>query len=67
MTLLDEMADKYAKLVMKKEMKKVSKIMYKAVFNSFKEGSMRNGIDVDFCRDECKMYNTEFRCRDCKK
>lgn len=67
MTLLDEMADKYAKLVMKKEMKKVSKIMYKVVFNSFKEGSMRNGIDVDFCRDECKMYNTEFRCRDCKK
>lgn len=67
MSILDEMADKYAKTVAKKEMRKISKIFYKAVRSAFKEGCMRNGIDVDFCKNECKMYDTEYRCRDCKK
>ena len=65
--ILDEMADRYAKTVAKKEMKKISKIFYKAVKSAFKEGSMRNLADTDFCMNECKMYDTEYRCRDCKK
>lgn len=67
MTIIDEIADRYAKTVMKKEMRKISKIVYKAVANAFKEGCMRNEVDTDFCQNECKLYDTEYRCRDCKK
>ena len=68
MNLTDEIAEKYAKKVVKNEMRKISRIVYKAVFCSFREGLMHN-IDPtpDFCRDECKMYKTEFRCRECTK
>lgn len=67
MSIVDEIADRYAKQIVKKEIRKISKIVYKAVFNAFKEGCMRNSIDTDFCNTECKMWDTEYRCRDCKK
>lgn len=67
MNILDQMADRYAKTVAKKEMRKISKIFYKAVRTAFKEGCMRSEIDKDFCETECKLWNTEYRCRECKK
>ena len=66
-TILDEMADRYAKQIAKKEMRKISKIFYKSIKAAFKEGCIRHGLDQDFCRTECKLYNTEYRCKECKR
>ena len=65
--IAEEMADRYAKTIAKKEMRKISKIFYKAVRDAFKEGCMRNMVDEDFCRTKCKLWNTQFRCRECKR
>ena len=65
--IIDDMADRYAKKVAKKEMRKISKIFYNAVRAAYKEGGLVSGIETDFCQNECKMWNTEYRCRDCKK
>lgn len=67
--MLDQIADRYAKKAAKNEMRKISKIFYKAVRQAFKEGWIaREGVDkLSFCKDECEMYKTEFRCRECTK
>lgn len=68
--MLDKIAERYAKKAVKNEMRKISKIVFRAVSNSFKEGWLEsNKIDItpDFCKDECKMWNTEYRCRECTR
>lgn len=69
--LLDKIAQRYAKKAVKKEMQKISKIMYKAICNSFKEGWLEcEKVDItsgSFCEKECTLYNTEYRCRECTK
>ena len=69
-TMLDEIADRYAKKTAKNEMRKISKIFYKAVKQAYKDGWLNcesADVTADFCRDECKMYNTEYRCKECSK
>lgn len=68
--MLEQIADRYAKKAAKNEMRKISKIFYKAVRQAFKEGWIAcesADITPSFCKDECKMYNTEFRCKECTK
>lgn len=67
MAIIDDMADRYAKKTAKKEMRKISKIFYNTVKAAYKEGCLVSEIETDFCKNECKMWNTEYRCRDCKK
>ena len=69
-TMLDRIADRYAKKVAKSEMKKISKIFYRTVRQAFKDGwleSEKAEITPDFCKDECKMWDTPYRCRECTK
>ena len=69
-TMLDRIADRYAKQIAKKELRKISKIFYKAIKLAYKDGWLeREKADSvpDFCRDECKMWNTEYRCRECTR
>ena len=69
-TMLDQIADRYAKKTAKKEMRKISKIFYKAVKQAFKDGWIESeSIDPtpSFCKDECKVYNTEYRCKECSR
>lgn len=67
--MLDQIADRYAKQTAKKEMRKVSKIFYKAVRQAFKDGWIQRekADSLDFCEKECTLYNTEYRCRECTK
>ena len=67
--LLDRIAERTAKKITKNAMKKVSKIVYKAVLESVKEGwlSYKGIDDKDFCKNECTMWNTEYRCRECNR
>lgn len=68
-TMLDRIADRYAKKTAKNEMRKISKIFYKAVRQAFKEGWLaRESADkLDFCENGCELYNTEFRCKECTR
>lgn len=69
-TMLEQIADRYAKKTAKKEMRKISKIFYRAVKQAYVDGwldSERADVTTDFCRDECKMYNTEYRCKECSR
>ena len=63
----DEWADRYAKIIAKKELKKISKIFYIAVRDAFKEGCMRSEGVKGFCKTECNYWNTEYRCEECRK
>ena len=66
--MLDKIAERYAKKAVKAEMRKISKIMFRAVSNSFKEGWLEsNKVDTDFCNDECELWKTEYRCRECTR
>ena len=68
--ILERIADRYAKKAAKEVMRKISKIFYKAVKSSFKEGWIASegaGLKSSFCEKECKLYDTEYRCRDCPK
>lgn len=69
-TMLDKIADRYAKQMAKKEMRKISKIFYKAIKQAYKDGWIEcESIDPtpSFCKDECKVYNTEYRCKECDR
>lgn len=68
-TMLDLIADRYAKQTAKKEMRKISKIFYKAVKQAYKDGwlASENADTLSFCEKECKMYNTEYRCKECSR
>ena len=69
-TILAQIADRYAKKTAKSQMRKISKIFYKAVKQGFKDGWLAcESMDgtASFCRDECKMYNTEYRCKECSR
>ena len=68
--ILDNIAERYAKKASKNVMRKISKIVFKALKEEFKEGwieSDKVDLTPDFCKNECKMWNTEFRCRECER
>ena len=68
--LMDKIAERQIKKTARLVMKKVSKIVYKALREVFKEGwieSDKVDLTPDFCEHECKMWDTEYRCRDCEK
>lgn len=68
-TMLDQIADRHAKKAAKNEMRKISKIFYKAVKQAFKEGwiARERADNLTFCEKECKLYNTEYRCKECSR
>ena len=68
--LLDTIAERFAKKETKNVMRKVSKIVFKALKEEFKTGWIESSSVTptpDFCRDECKVWNIEYRCKECTR
>lgn len=67
--MLDLIAQRYTKKVVKNEMRKISKIFYNAILKAYEDGWLDRGRaeDEDFCTKKCKLWNTEYRCRECTR
>lgn len=68
-TMLDLIADRYAKKAARKEMSKISRLFYKAVRQAFKDGWLERekADNLSFCEKDCDLYNTEYRCKECTR